>query len=80
MSSMSDKTFLDTNVLVYGSDDGSPEKKDLARATIHKHGGFGVLSTQVLQEYYVAATRKLAVTPHDAKQVIATARVHNPFA
>ncbi len=57
------RKFFDTNVLVYLFDDDNPEKKkraaELFSATVRD--GAAVLSTQVLQEFYVTVTRKLAV-------------------
>ncbi|MFA7097827.1 MAG: PIN domain-containing protein [Gammaproteobacteria bacterium] len=55
--------FLDTNILVYLFDTGAPEKQARARELIADLVGKGdaILSTQVLQEFYVAVTRKLAV-------------------
>jgi predicted nucleic acid-binding protein len=58
---MSDRTFLDTNVLVYAVDDAEPEKRDIARRTLGSaEYGTLVLSTQILGEFYVTVTRKLA--------------------
>ena len=56
------KTFFDTNILVYLFDTGSPDKRRKARAIFRNHAEAGdiLLSTQVLQEFYVAVTRKLA--------------------
>lgn len=56
-----DRAFLDTNVLVYAVDDAEPEKRTTARRLLGStdYGQF-VLSTQVLSEFYVTATRKLA--------------------
>ena len=56
------KFFFDTNVLVYLFDTDSPDKRRKARALFQKHSEAGdiLLSTQVLQEFYVAVTRKLA--------------------
>ena len=56
------KSFFDTNVLVYLFDADSPDKRKKARALFQKHAGDGdiLLSTQVLQEFYAAVTRKLA--------------------
>lgn len=55
------RRFFDTNVLVYMFDEDAPEKRDLAhqrfRAAV-ADGSF-VLSTQILQEFHVAVTRKL---------------------
>ena len=61
------KFFFDTNVLVYLFDADSPDKRKQARALFQKHAEAGdiLLSTQVLQEFYVAVTRKLA-RPLDA--------------
>jgi predicted nucleic acid-binding protein len=61
------KFFFDTNVLVYLFDADSPDKRKKARALFQKHAESGdiLLSTQVLQEFYVAVTRKLA-RPLDA--------------
>ena len=61
------KFFFDTNVLVCLFDADSPAKRKKARALLQKHAESGdiLLSTQVLQEFYVAVTRKLA-RPLDA--------------
>ncbi len=58
---MIDRTFVDTNVLVYLFDADAPEKQARARDVLREDGGdrFLVLSTQVLQEFYVTVTRKL---------------------
>lgn len=56
-------TFVDTNVLVYAHDRSAGMKRDTAGALLTELWGTraGTLSTQVLQEFYVTATRKL---PH----------------
>ena len=74
MSSTTAKSFIDTNVLVYAGDDDTPAKQHIARTLIAEQSGRSVVSTQVLQEYYVAATRKLGVAPLQAKEVINAAR------
>jgi predicted nucleic acid-binding protein len=70
MISTTGKPFIDTNILVYSSDDDTPVKQHIARTLIAEHSGRSVISTQVLQEYYVAATRKLGVAPLRAKEVM----------
>ena len=57
---MSVDAFLDTNVLIYAvsSADSESEKKEKALELI-EHADFG-LSSQVLQEFYVTVTRKIA--------------------
>ena len=59
---MSDKAFLDTNILVYAHEPGTGLKHERARAIIEKlwETGGGVLSTQVLQELCVSLRRKMA--------------------
>ncbi len=52
--------FVDTNVLVYLFDDDSPEKQSRARELFESEAENLVLSTQVLGEFYVTVTRKLA--------------------
>lgn len=55
------KTFFDTNVLVYLFDAAAPQKQKRARDLFAQCAAEGtlVLSVQVLQEFYVVATRKL---------------------
>jgi len=59
---MSGKTFVDTNVLFYAHDVDDRSKHDLARDALRElwNDGTGVLSPQVLQEFYVNVTRKIA--------------------
>jgi predicted nucleic acid-binding protein len=53
-------TFLDTNVLAYAHDRSETRKQPIAQALLDVlwRTRSGVLSTQVLQEFYVVATRK----------------------
>jgi predicted nucleic acid-binding protein len=56
------RSFFDTNVLVYLFDNRDPEKKIRAQQIFAEESerGRAVLSTQVLQEFYWAVTRKLS--------------------
>jgi predicted nucleic acid-binding protein len=56
------KSFLDSNVVVYLFDQDSPEKKAAVQRLLQTEAATGniLLSTQVLQEFYVTVTRKLA--------------------
>ncbi|MGH7544048.1 MAG: PIN domain-containing protein [Gemmatimonadota bacterium] len=64
------RSFLDTNVLVYTDDEESPDKQRTALRLVEsvRLEGSGVVSTQVLQEYFVASTRKLGVPPEIARR------------
>ena len=62
---MRDKDFLDTNIFVYAIDT-SPrlkKKREVARHLIGEHikNETGVISIQVLQEFYQVSTRKIQV-------------------
>ena len=56
------RVFLDTNVTVYLFDADAPAKQQQARELFSRQAYRGRLmtSTQVLQEFYVSVTRKLA--------------------
>lgn len=71
------KVFLDTNVLAYAQDGGEPSKRERSRELIAATvaSGAGVISTQVLQEFYVATTRKMGVAPLAAKRVLESFRL-----
>ena len=71
---MTSKIFIDTNILVYALDKADPEKQEIARELLRKTESdrLGVISTQVLQEYYVIATRKLKVDPELTKRIISS--------
>jgi len=59
---MSDKTFVDTNVLIYAHDVDAPAKRQIANRLLDELWAerTGALSVQVLQEFYTNATRKIA--------------------
>ncbi len=54
------RVFVDTSVLVYAYDRASESKHERARAIVEElwNAGRGMLSTQVLQEFYVNLRRK----------------------
>ena len=57
------KCFVDTNILIYQLDSRDAAKqrrcRDLVRGLVQNHEA--VISTQVLQEFYVACTAKLKI-------------------
>lgn len=66
------RSFFDTNVLVYTDDQSAPGKHEKAVELIKeaRRQGTGVLSTQVLQEYFAATTRKMGVPAEVARSKI----------
>ena len=65
--------FIDTNVLIYALDSRHENKRTIARSIIsqalenpHAH----VVSTQILQEYFVTATKKMGISAEDCSEHI----------
>jgi len=69
---MSARSFFDTNVLIYTDDRAAPAKQRRALELVaeHRQAGTGVVSLQVLQEYFVTATRKLHVEAQVARRKV----------
>jgi len=69
---MSARSFFDTNILVYTDDKASPAKQRIALDLVaqHRRAGTGVVSLQVLQEYFVTITRKLHVDAKIARRKV----------
>ncbi len=88
MRSMNDeRTFVDTNVLVYAHDLDAGPRRDVARTTLVDLWArrTGVVSTQVLAELFVTLTRKVLqpLTPSAARQIVieySAWSVHRPEA
>ena len=58
---MTDKIFVDTNILIYAHDLDAQDKHQTCKAQVAElwNNGNGVISTQVMQEFYVNVTRKI---------------------
>lgn len=58
---MTNRSFIDTNILIYAEASDEPAKQRMALATLKTlfETASGVLSTQVLQEYCNVAIKKL---------------------
>ena len=69
---MSARSFFDTNVLVYTDDRSAPAKQRTALDLLaeHRRASTGVISLQVLQEYFVTVTRKLGVDAETARRKV----------
>lgn len=66
------RTFIDSNILLYAIDRSDRVRRQKARSILRDliRSGLGVVSTQVAQEFYVIATKKLSVDPLAAKRVV----------
>ena len=75
MSVPSNLVFIDTNILVYAHDAAEGSRHHAAVAVLQDLwlNGTGVLSTQVLQEFYSVATRtmKPAMPKREARERVA---------
>jgi predicted nucleic acid-binding protein len=66
------RSFFDTNVLIYADDKASSvkQRKALDLVAEHRRARTGVVSLQVLQEYFVGVTRKLRVDASIARRKV----------
>ena len=71
-SSRNPRRFFDTNILIYSDDPRYPAKQQKALDLIeeHKSGQTGVVSIQVLLEYFDTVTRKLKLDADLAKRKV----------
>ena len=71
---MASRFFIDTNILVYAHDTGSGARHEKARALLKElwANREGVLSTQVIQEFYINVRRKARnpVSAEEARQLV----------
>ena len=74
------KAFFDTNVLIYMHSQNDLRKHALARELFREclDNGRIVLSTQVVQEFHAAGSRKLAL-PHEVLRVLTLALLDLPL-
>jgi predicted nucleic acid-binding protein len=68
---MSGKTFIDTNIFIYSLDSRDRRKQEIARNALQGVEN-GAISTQVMQEFYAAVTRKFKVAPLNARKILQT--------
>ncbi len=66
------KIFIDTNILVYSLDQFDPKKRKKCRELLKALTGDlrGVISTQVMREFYVASTAKLGADVLTVKDIL----------
>ena len=64
-----DKLFIDTNIIIYAYDVTAGKKHEVARKILADlwDSGLGVISTQVLQEFFVNVVQKIP-RPMDKQQ------------
>lgn len=67
---MNGREFIDTNVLAYAHDERDPQKQAVARELIQRllRERRGLVSLQVLREFFVVATTKLGMSSEEARQ------------
>lgn len=69
---MSDRVFVDTNIFVYADDKSARTKRVRARRVLSDliREKRAVVSTQIMQEYFAAAVRKLGLSAEQARMRI----------
>lgn len=75
-SGTSDRAFVDSNVLIYAHDVDAGRRREVAKGLLRDRwlARAGVLSTQVLHEFYVNVTRKIRtpLSKVEARRVVGT--------
>lgn len=61
------RAFLDTNILLYDLDSRDNVRQPIAGRLIAKLGGSAVISTQVLQEFFNGAVKKMGLSAEHAQ-------------
>jgi len=66
---LAERVFIDTTVLLYADDLDAGDKRGKAQGILRQVyiEGNGAVSTQVLEEFFVASSRKLGVPPKTCK-------------
>ena len=71
---MSARAFVDSNILVYAHDSGAGTRNQVAKALVARLWGerTGVLSTQVIQEFYVNVRRRARnpIEPAEVRRLV----------
>ena len=69
-----DKTFIDTNIIIYADDVTAGKKHNTAGNILADlwNSGFGVISTQVLQEFFVNVVQKIPkpIEKQQAREIV----------
>lgn len=67
------RAFFDTNLLLYLYGGADQRKRDVAKRLfeLHSHSGRLLLSTQVVQEFYAASSRKLSMPRRELREAVA---------
>ena len=76
---MKDNVFVDTNILIYAHDKDAGAKHERAALVVEElwNNGNGIISSQVIEEFYVNVTRKI---PRPLSRVQARGLIGNYFA
>lgn len=68
------RAFFDTNILLYMHSHANVQKQQRAQELFAEFAQSGrlLLSTQVVQEFYAAGSRKLALPPDELKEIVSS--------
>ena len=66
------RIFIDTNILVYLADSSDLDRQNKTREILKKdlRDNHLIISTQVIQEFFITATKKLSIDSLQAKEII----------
>lgn len=67
---VNNKVFFDSNIFVYSIDEHDVQKKEIAKQLLTQHKESTIISTQNLQEFYNASTKKLGIEKSKMKKAV----------
>lgn len=67
---VNNKVFFDSNVFVYSIDEHDVQKKEIAKQLLTQYKESTIISTQNLQEFYNASTKKLGIEKSKMKKAV----------
>lgn len=70
MKHMSDKIFLDTNIIIYAYSEDEPIKQEIANSILEKYSEQTIISNQVINELSNTLFRKFKLEANEVQQVV----------
>ncbi|HFS67516.1 MAG TPA: PIN domain-containing protein [Flavobacteriia bacterium] len=67
---MSDKIFLDTNIIIYAYSEDEPIKQEIANSILEKYSEQTIISNQVINELSNTLFRKFKLEANEVQQVV----------
>ena len=70
MKHMSDKVFLDTNIVIYSYSEDEPEKQEIANDILEQYSNQIIISNQVINELSNTLFRKFKLNADEVRETV----------